>query len=83
MWEADIKLKQLQAWELLAYLGELEAGRPLESLALPVDSKPQKEDQGDIDEDGATCMTGKRCCMRRAMDQSQCSLREQKMPTHS
>ena len=51
MQELD-RLKQLPAWELTAYLGQLEAGRSPKSLALPVGSKPQKEDRGDVDEDG-------------------------------
>ena len=45
MQELDAKLKQLPAWELATYLGELEAGRSPESLVSPVGSKPQKEDR--------------------------------------
>ena len=52
MQELDAKLRQLPALELATYPGELEAGRLPESLAPLVGSKPQKEDQGDIDEDG-------------------------------
>ena len=52
MQELDAKCKQLPAWELATYPGELEAGGPPESLAPPVGSEPQKEDQGDVDEDG-------------------------------
>ena len=51
MQEFDTKLKQLPAWELAIYLGELEAGGPPVFLAPPVGSKPQKEDWGDVDED--------------------------------
>ena len=50
--ELHARLKQMQVWELTTYLGEFEAGGLTESLALPVGSKPQKEDWGDIDEDG-------------------------------
>ena len=52
MQELDAKLKQLPAWELAPYPVELEAGGSPESLAPPEDSKPQKEDRRDIDEDG-------------------------------
>ena len=52
MQELNVKLKQLPVWELATYLGELEAGRPSESLAPLVGSKPQNEDRGDVDEDG-------------------------------
>ena len=58
MWEFNAKLKQLPAWELAVYLGELEGHGPSVSLAPQTGSKPPKEDQGDIDEDGVTCMTG-------------------------
>ena len=51
MWELDTKLKQLPVWELATYLGELEAGGPSMSLAHPVDSKPWREEWGNIDED--------------------------------
>ena len=50
MQELDAKFQQLPAWELTTSLGELEAGRPPESLAPLVGSKPCKEDRGDIDE---------------------------------
>ena len=52
MQELDTKLKQLPAWELTTYPGELEAGRPPKSQALLVGSKPQKEDRGDVEKDG-------------------------------
>ena len=52
MWELNAKLKQLPAWQLATSLGELEAGGPPKSLAPSVGSKSQKEDRGDIDEDG-------------------------------
>ena len=58
MWEFDAKLKQLPAWELAIYPGEMEADGPSVSLAPPVGSKPQKEDQGDIDEDGGHLYNG-------------------------
>ena len=51
MQELDAQLKQLPAWELATYPGELEAGGPPKSLAPPVGSKPWKKDRGDIDED--------------------------------
>ena len=44
---------QATPWELVTYLGELEAGRPPKSLAPPVGSKPQREDWGDVNEDGS------------------------------
>ena len=59
MQELDAKLRQLPALELSSYLGELEAGGPLESLAPPVGSKPQKEDHSDVYEDmGHLCELG-------------------------
>ena len=58
MWEVDAKLKQLPAWELTTYLGELEAGRLPKSLATPVGSKSWKEDLGDVDEVEARCIKG-------------------------
>ena len=50
--ELDAKLKQLPTWELAAYLRVLEAGMLPEFLAPAVGSKPQKENQGDVDEGG-------------------------------
>ena len=49
--DAGTGCKQLPAWELAAYLGEMEAGGPSKSLAPLVGSKPWKKDKGDIDED--------------------------------
>ena len=45
------KLKQLSTLELAIYLEELKAGGPPVSLAPPVGSKTQREDQGDVDKD--------------------------------
>ena len=51
MWQLADKLKQMLVWELVTNPEELEAGRPYKSLAPPVGSKPQREDQGNVHED--------------------------------
>ena len=52
MWDLTAKLEQLPALEFVTYPRELEAGRPTVYLAPSVDSKPQIEDQGQVDEEG-------------------------------
>ena len=52
MWDLSAKLEQLPVWEFAPYLGKLEAGAPPVSLVPPAGSKPWREDQGEIDEEG-------------------------------
>ena len=51
MWGLSAQLEQLPAWEFTPYPEELEAGEPPVSLTPPLSSKPQKGDQGEIDEE--------------------------------
>ena len=52
MWELSTNLEQLPAWEFALYPGKLEAGGPHGSLAPTAGSKPWREDQGEIDNEG-------------------------------
>ena len=52
MQKLTAKLEQLHVWKFTLYLGDLEVGGPPVSLTNLADSKPQREDWGEIDEEG-------------------------------
>ena len=79
MQKLDAKFKHLPAWELAAYPGELEAGRPPESLAPPVGSKPLKEEEG-TDKDGGHLYNRIKMLYKKGYEPEPCWLGEWKMP---
>ena len=52
MWELTTELEQLPAWEFATHPGKLKAGGPPVSLVPLAGSKPQLEDQREVDKEG-------------------------------